>query len=204
MASILAKKYTENPFVKDGTFVVPTRMKSSGVIETAGPLVLADTNTGEVMHAAEIRKRIEVDSDRFVKLFVAHLDAFFDLKPGTIRLMTALIDELSQARYAHGDSIYLNYNKVREYFVRKEASPPAKATFFSAMAELTEKGFVAPSVDTNLWFINPAVFFNGDRVRFVTELKRKRQTAEKRRQELEAAGQEPLALETPQEPQEGS
>ena len=59
------------------------------------------------------------------------------------------------------------------------------------MTELTEKGFVAPSVDTNLWFVNPAIFFNGDRVRFVTELQRKRKS---RMQELEAAGQTKLDL----------
>lgn len=190
--SILRKKYRENPFV-DGRFTVAMRNKSE-VLDTAGPMQLVASQTGEAIDVAEIRRVKTIDTERFVKLFVGQLDAFFDLKPGTVRLMTALIDELSQARYAHGDTIYLNYARVSDYFERHNAKPPAKATFFSSMAELTEKGFVAPSVDTNLWFVNPAIFFNGDRIRFVTELRRKR-AAERRREELEAAGQSRLNLE---------
>lgn len=59
------------------------------------------------------------------------------------------------------------------------------------MAELTEKKFVAPSTDMNLWFINPAIFFNGDRIRFVTELRRRKVSAQER---LEAEGQQALPL----------
>ncbi|MCH8491299.1 MAG: hypothetical protein LAT81_15420 [Oceanicaulis sp.] len=174
----------------EGRFAIPMRHKSE-VVDTAGPLQIVSSETGETMDVAEIRKRKVVDTERFVKLFVGQLDAFFDLKPGTVKLMTALIDELSQARYMNGDTIYLNYNRVTEYFEKRNSKPPAKATFFSAMSEMTEKGFVAPSVDTNLWFVNPAIFFNGDRVRFVTELRRKRTTTAQR---LEAAGQQILPL----------
>lgn len=188
--SILRKKYKENPFVQDGTFSVPMRSKTD-VLETAGPMVLTDSTTGEAMDVAEIRRRKTVDTDKFVKLFVSHLHAFFDLKPGTIKLMTALIDELSQARYMNGDTIYLNYARVVEYFERHQTKPPAKGTFFSAMAEMTEKGFVAPSVDQNLWFVNPAIFFNGDRVKFVTELRRKRTS---KTEQLEAEGQQRLEI----------
>ena len=188
--SILKRKYRENPFISERGFSVPMRQKGE-VVQTAGPLQLIDSGSGEVMDVAEVRRVKVVDTERFVKLFVGQLDAFFDLKPGSVRLMTALVDELSQARYAHGDTIYLNYQRVSEYFTRKNVKPPAKATFFSSMAELTEKGFVAPSVDTNLWFVNPAIFFNGDRVRFVTELRRRRTS---KMQELEHAGQGRLEL----------
>lgn len=189
--SILKRKYRENPFLSSPTFTVPMRHKSE-TLETAGPLAVMSTETGEVLEVAEIRRRKVVDSGRFVKLFVNHLDAFFDLKPGTIRLMTALLDELSQARYMNGDTIYLNYSRVVDYFERKGVKAPAKGTFFSAMAEMTEKGFIAPHIDTNLWFINPAIFFNGDRVRFVTELRRSKH---KRQEQLEAAGQQRLSFE---------
>lgn len=186
---ILHQKYKENPFVQKGVFRVPTKTRTD-MLETAGPLAIVSQD-GEMMQAAEIRRRRVVDSDRFVKLFVAHLDGFFDLKPGTMKLMSALLDELSQARYANGDTIYLNYGKVVEYFERKGVKAPAKGTFFNSMAEMCEKGFVAPSVDTNLWFINPAIFFNGDRVRFVTELERKRTS---HAELLEAKGQQRLQL----------
>lgn len=189
-SGILRHKFKENPFVEGGVFRVPTKTRSE-MLETAGPLALMSQD-GETLQVAEIRRRKVVDNDRFVKLFVAHLDAFFDLKPGTMKLMSALLDELSKTRYINGDTIYLNYAKVVEYFERRGVKPPAKGTFFNSMAEMCEKGFVAPSVDTNLWFINPAIFFNGDRVRFVTELKRKRVS---QADQLEAKGQQRLLLE---------
>jgi hypothetical protein len=189
--SPLRIKHKTNPFVTgDGQGLVVYKTKGE-TLETAGPLVVSDSKTGEIYSTAQIRQTKIVDGERFVKLFVRHLDAFFDLKPGTVKLLMALIEELSHARYAHGDTIYLNYSKVVDFFEAKGTKPPAKGTFFSAMAELTEKKIVAPSVDLNLWFVNPAVFFNGDRVRFVTELRRKRLS---KTEQLEAAGQGALRL----------
>lgn len=189
--SPLKIRHRTNPFVNDDGNGLIVYKKKGETLETTGPLVVSDSQTGEVYSTAQIRQTKIVDGERFVKLFVRHLDAFFDLKPGTVKLLMALIEELSQARYAHGDTIYLNYNKVVEFFQSKGTKPPAKGTFFSAMAELTEKKIVAPSVDVNLWFVNPAVFFNGDRVRFVTELRRKKLTETEK---LEADGQQALQL----------
>lgn len=186
---VLKTKYSESPFTADGRFQVPIRSKGERM-DTAGPLALVDGHTGEMQDVAEIRRVKAVDSERFVKLFVGQLHAFFDLKPGSIKLMTALIDELSQSRYMNGDQIYLNYQSVREYFERNGAKAPAKTTYMTALAELVEKGFVAPSVNQNLYFINPAIFFNGDRIRFVTEIRRKRSKQEK----LEDAGQQRFEL----------
>lgn len=187
--SVLQKKYEESPFMAEGRFQVPIRNKSEK-LDTAGPLALMDTQTGEVQDVAEVRRVRNVDSERFVKLFVGQLHVFFDLKPGTVKLVTALIDELSQTRYMNGDQIYLNYNSVKKYFSKNGAKAPARTTYLTALAELVEKGFVAPSVDANLFFINPAIFFNGDRVRFVTEIRRKRSKQEK----LEDLGQQRLDI----------
>lgn len=187
--SILKQKYKENPFMRpDGSGVVVYKNKTTKV-DTTGPLSLTDTHTGEHITGAQIRRVELVDSERFVKVYVANLDAFFDLKPGTMRIMTAVLSEVADARNAHGDTIYLNYNRVKEHFEAKDMKAPARPTFFSAMAEMVEKGFVAPSVDTNLWFINPTIFFNGDRIRFVNEYVRVKKT---RLQALEDAGQQAL------------
>ena len=95
-------------------------------------------------------------------------------------------------RYVNGDTIYLNYSKVVSISTG-EGEAPAKGTFSTRWPRCV-KGFVAPSVDTNLWFINPAIFFNGDRVRFVTELQRKRLS---KAEMLEDRGQQRLMLDEP-------
>ena len=182
---ILSTKYEESPFTSDGRFQVPIK-KSSQQLDTAGPLVVQDTLTGETQSVAEVRSTRIVDSEKFVKLFVNHLDVFFDLKPGTIKLMTALIDEISKTKNIGEDQIYLNFKSVKGYFESHDAKPPTRATYMNSLAELVEKGFVAPSINPNLFFTNPAIFFNGDRVRFVTEIRKKKKTST---QALEDAGQ---------------
>jgi DNA-binding IclR family transcriptional regulator len=47
-----------------------------------------------------------------------------------------------------------------------------KSTFFKGMAELLEKGFLAKSANPNMFFLNPAMMWNGDRFRFVQEYQR--------------------------------
>ncbi|RVR17290.1 hypothetical protein EOL35_25750, partial [Escherichia coli] len=53
--------------------------------------------------------------------------------------------------------------------------------------ELIEKKIIAKSVDKIVFYINPAIFFNGDRARFVTEVIKKKEEIEKNQllQELE-------------------
>lgn len=179
----LKTKYEENPFVVDGRFQVPMR-KRLKKLDTAGPLSVSDGQGGEV-RTAEIREVITVDNEQFIKLFVGNLNVFFDLKPTTIKLVTAVISELSNKKYINGDQIYLNYKTVCDYFEKHDSKAMSKPSYMTALAEMTEKGMIAPSNLQNLFFINPAIFFNGDRIRFVTEIRRKKSA----REELEKAGQ---------------
>ena len=71
---------------------------------------------------------------------------------------------------------------------------PSSATYYRVIEELIAKGFIAPSENTHLFFFNPAIFFNGDRVRFVTEIRRKKVSAQER---LERQGQAALPLDQP-------
>lgn len=183
--SIIKTKYAENPFTATGVFTVPKRMKGTKV-QTVGPMAMTDSHTGETMGVAEIRKVAEVDSDRFVKVFVGQLNAFYDLKPGSMKVLTMVLHEVARPQNMNSDRIYLNYEMAVEHFEAEGARPPAKGTFYAALAELTEKGFIAPATKLNLWFINPAIFFNGDRIRFTVELRKKRMSAAEK---LEQAGQ---------------
>ncbi|MDE3240993.1 MAG: hypothetical protein KGN33_18710 [Paracoccaceae bacterium] len=183
--SIIKTKYAENPFTLAGVFTVPKKMKGTRV-QTVGPMAVTDSHTGETMGVAEIRKVTEVDSDRFVKVFVGQLNAFYDLKPGSMKILTMVLHEVARPQNMNSDRIYLNYDMAIEHFESQDTRPPAKGTFYAALAELTEKGFIAPATKLNLWFINPAIFFNGDRIRFTVELRKKRMSAAEK---LEEAGQ---------------
>lgn len=186
--SLIRQRHAENPFATDEGFRVPTRTKSE-VIQTDGP---ASVMVGEERIAiAQIRKIKTVDSDPFVKLFTAELDRFFNLTPTALRIVTVLIQDIGKIRIGQGDQVYLTERSITETLESHGLKAPSSATYYRAMEELIEKGFVAASMNPPLFFINPAIFFNGDRVRFVTEIRRKKLT---RQEELESQGQQALPL----------
>ena len=86
--SLLKTRYAENPFINGDSFSVPLKKKAE-VIQTEGPAAV--TVGDERIAIAQIRRITTVDSDPFVKLFVAELDRFFDLSPSALRIVTVLI-----------------------------------------------------------------------------------------------------------------
>lgn len=188
----LQKRYTENPFTDESRFSVPMR-SGSVVLDTAGPLAVTSED-GERLEIAQIRQRKTIDTDKFVKVYVQHLDAFFDLKPGTIKVLTVLLEAMTDKQKFGTAEVYLNYNACVRFFEKHQSKPVSRPTFYSALEEMCLNSMIAPSVDQNLWFCNPAIFFTGDRVRFVTELKRKKAS---KQEKLEDAGQTRLNLPEP-------
>jgi hypothetical protein len=186
--SLLKQRYAENPFATAEGFRVPIRNKTE-VIQTDAPAAI--TVGEERVAIAQIRRITTVDSDPFVKLFTAELNRFFDLTPGALRIVTILIKDIGNIRLGDGDQVYITEKSIAETMEANGIPAPSTATYYRAMEELISKGFVAPSTNAPLYFINPAIFFNGDRVRFVTEIRRKRLTAQEK---LEAAGQKALPL----------
>ena len=127
-----------------------------------------------------------------MKLFTDQLDRFFDLTPTTLRIVTVLLQNIGQMRLGDGDLVYLTEKNIGDALRQHGLKPPSSASYYRALEELITKGFIAPSEDHPLYYINPAIFFNGDRIRFVREIRRKRMT---KTEQLESAGQEVLPLE---------
>jgi len=191
--SLIKQRYAENPFATEDGFRVPIRNKSE-IIQTDGPAAVTVGN--EQIAVAQIRRITTVDSDPFVKLFTAELNRFFDLTPTALRVVTVLIQDIGRIRLGEGDQVYLTEKLVSETLVKNGMKSPSSATYYRAMEELIEKGFIAPTTNPPLFFINPAIFFNGDRVRFVTEIRRKKMT---KQEQLERAGQQALPLDQPEQ-----
>lgn len=163
--------YAENPFVEQST--VTTRRKRTVVVK--GNKAIVDGETGQTEDLAEVVMVREVDDQQFVKLFTQNLRIFFDLTPGALKLLQVVLHQVQ--RTPNHDQIMLNLAVVEDYFTRSHLEPMSKASFHRAIHELLEKKFLAESVLTGLYFINPHLFFNGDRVRFVQEFRRKRANA---------------------------
>lgn len=164
--------YSANPFLDAST--ITTRRKRTVMVK--GGKAIVDKETGQAEDMAEVVMVREVDDQQFVKIFTQNLKVFFDLTPGAMKLLQVVLHQVQQT--PNSDRIMLNLAVVEEYFTQSHQEAISRASFHRAVHELLDKKFIAESVLIGLYFINPHLFFNGDRVRFVQEFRRKRANAD--------------------------
>jgi predicted DNA-binding transcriptional regulator len=111
---------------------------------------------------------ISVDEDQFIKLFTKDLAIWFDLNKSGMRVFAALLTVI-QKEAIRRDLVYLDRTDeaIEEFKIQK-------TTFFNGIEELLAKGFIARHVSSGWYFINPTMFFNGDRARFVKEYRKEK------------------------------
>lgn len=159
-----------NPFIKG---IVYKRGVKRTVVKKGKAII--DTETGELEDLAEIVQIQEVDATKFVKLYTADLKKFFSLTPTAQKLLHIVLDQVQDA--PQSDMVTLNLPLALDYFDRVYGSKIVKQTFYTAVVEMHKKGFLARSAfHSEQYYINPAIFFNGDRIRLVKEYRIKRQT----------------------------
>lgn len=176
------KVHTENPFL-DGVGY-NTRRKTEILYD--GHQAVVHNETGEVLedHLAVARVRL-VDSDQFVKLYLENLHVFFDLGKAAQRVAEFVLHMVGTRAIGRGE-VLLAFSEYETYYATRTGG--TRPTWLRGLQELASKNLIARSPTKNVWFINPAVTFNGDRARFITEIRRKKSQAEK----LEERGQQRL------------
>ena len=150
--------YKENPFWE------PTEVKvGKKFIRVAGGTHVSEG--GAVEHSG-IHIVQEVDKEEFVKLYTKNMRAFFDLKPSTQKVLQAVLHQVQQN--PNLDAIYLPWFEVQDFSKRHEFKI-SKAAFHNSINEMLEKGFMAEAEAPSKYWINPHLFFNGDRMTYIKE-----------------------------------
>jgi predicted transcriptional regulator len=155
--------YAKNPFWKPYEIDVGAKK----ITISGGTLV--DTGSGEAMNYAGIHKVEYVDEDRFIKLFTQNLRVFFDLSPASQKVLQCVLSTLQESPNSEG--IFLPWFTVEDYSKAHNLSV-SRATFHRALKEMLSKGFLAESENQNYYWINPHLFFNGNRMMFVNEYRK--------------------------------
>jgi hypothetical protein len=155
-----------NPLLQAGDVPVKRRRVRSGLAEKT----LVDLQTGEVTAASVLHQIEEVDSDQFVKVFAAGLIATFELSKTAARVFQTVLQEYEKTPMHGGfaDSVHLAWF---DEGLSGRSCGISEKTFQRGLKELLAKGFLAPKSPTIFW-VNPALFFKGDRVMFVREYRR--------------------------------
>ena len=146
-------RYDENPFI--GKTEITTRKKT--VIIGKGNNVLIDQDTGD---------------EQFIKLFTQNIGLMFELTSAGNKAFIFL--SWSIQKYSIGkDLVPLTTFELENFIKENKKYEMSIATMRRGIRELAKAQIIAPSKKIGVYYINPNFIFNGDRLRFVTEIRRK-------------------------------
>jgi len=177
----------ENPFIKDlvypkGGGTMKTGNKSMPIGGNAASWVskkmgLVDKDSGEVIDDQVVMRTVKtVDKEHFVKVFEAGLGAIFNLSKRAQEVLhfmlkvynaQALGGEQDQLSFSFEEAQLAGYSRKRQ-------------TWRSGMNELMYQEFMVPARRGNDWYwINPTLFYRGDRVTIVNQFVKKKESQTK-------------------------
>lgn len=178
---------TVNPLVEPRQVLVKKRYVRTGKSEE-----LVNTTTGEVSHVSAIHQVEERDDAEFVKVFAAGVSAAYDLNRTAQRVFQAVLAEYERTPMTRGFADTVELFWFGDGLSGRDVGMSEK-TFQRGLKELLAKGFLAPK-STSLFWVNPSLFFKGDRVMFIKEYRRRVVSDDQaKRDALEKKGQQRLA-----------
>lgn len=162
-----------NPLIEPQTVHVKKKWVKSGRSD-----VLLDPKTGELAQGSVISTLRKVDDAQFVKVFASGVTAAFDLTKTAARVFNLVLREYENTPLTGGYADSLTLYPYSENVAGKDVPmiggrqiDMSVKTFQRGLAELLAKNFLYPK-QPHVYWVNPALFFKGDRVRFVTEYER--------------------------------
>lgn len=157
-------KAEKNPFLDETQRSMV--MKRKGVLVGVGRKLLMDQDTGEMSELKMLGQYHEIDQESFVKIYRKQVSVFFDLSRTGNKVLGFVLSKVEKDT----DEIYIYIPDLMEYCEWGE-----KRQAYRGLAELTSANIIWPSTKPNIWFINPSVLFNGNRVAFIQQYKIKSQ-----------------------------
>lgn len=168
-------KNKENPFLKEAVEqiqnnIVKKYKNSAGYGEKA-VLQAFNPDTGEMLGHTTFIRQIEVDEEQFTKFYLSQFSAFWNLKSQSIKvfgyIMTKLIPKQDMFIFLMDEcKNYTNYKGEKSIYI--------------GLASLVQNNIIARGPSDSLYFINPMVAFNGDRVTFAkTYVKKQKEKTNK-------------------------
>jgi|ASRO01.1.fsa_nt_gi hypothetical protein len=160
-------KHVNNPFVENAIKRVEenTVSKKRFLKGSKGVEQTIINRDGEITGHTAFLQQVEVDEDKFAKLYLSQFSAFFDLTKPAIRVFGYIMTQLIPNK----DHVFIVLDDATKY-----TSYKTKNSVIEGLTRLCEVGILARTTTSFKYFINPLVFFNGNRVTFAKTYVRKR------------------------------
>lgn len=123
---------------------------------------IVDNGSGEVLGqgVAAFYEFEEIDSSRFVKLFLAGMKQASGLSKAGLSVFELVYQQIQEK--PNIDKVELNF-----YTVSKKITGIAERTYQRGLRELLDREFLFKSPSDGVFFVNIRYMFNGDRLAFV-------------------------------------
>ncbi|WP_113626261.1 hypothetical protein [Pectobacterium peruviense] len=168
-----------NPFCFETELKVETRKKNLTV--SRGTELIERKDTGK-SYFANIVHTQEVDKEEFIKLYTSQIKAYFDLTKTAYKVFFIFLRIYQDA--IGKDHFYLSCKKAISLAEKIDHFVLSESIFYRGIKELIEKRIIAKTNEKNWYFINPAIVFNGDRARFVSEIVKKKEMMEEQHESI--------------------
>jgi hypothetical protein len=160
------KVYVSNPSLSDS---LPTRISHSKPTKLGDAYMVAP-GTGEVISSGAFAfvQDKEVDNEEFVKIYLAGIRKYGELKKAGATLFEYIYEAMSGVDAKDKDTVEINL-----FFVQRWRPAVTRPTYFRGMKELLDKGFIFRSPSADVYFVNVRFMFNGNRLVLVQSYRRK-------------------------------
>ncbi|MFU0605772.1 hypothetical protein [Klebsiella pneumoniae] len=162
-----------NPFCFETEIKIETRKKNLTVLRGTELIERKDASKS---YFANIVHTQEVDKEEFIKLYTSQIKAYFDLTKTAYKVFFIFLRIYQDA--IGKDHFYLSCKKAMSLAEKIDHFVLSESIFYRGIKELIVKRIIAKTNEKNWYFINPAIVFNGDRARFVSEIIKKKEVME--------------------------
>ncbi len=151
--------YKSNPFLE--SLRVPLAPKSNMFVKRDEAII--NLSSGNIQEDVLLTgKRKYVDGEHFVKIFVKEMEAIFDLTLPAQKIFTYMLSKVEYDDKLHFDikdcKVSLKYKSESQIFI--------------GIKELMLNRFIAKTSWTNVYWINPKIFYKGDRLVILREYRK--------------------------------
>lgn len=161
-------RYRENPFYTEAEARRMAAGQLVGVVRRRGRGVTTiDSISGEVLteNQAIFAQEDEVDTQTFVKTFSGAMKEFFKLEESARKVFEIVWYQIE--RHPNQEQITLHETMAEEYGIKR-------STWFKGIITLIDREIIARHVIPNVYFFNPKLAWNGDRMMFMRRVVRKK------------------------------
>jgi len=162
------ERFKENPFVEQAIEDITIVKKMHFITpKDKNEIQMIVSQSGVIEGQTAFLRYVEVDEDKFAKLYLSQLASFWELSKPAIRVFSYMLNILKPKQ----DSFILRMDECLEYTGYKH-----RKDINNGLSALIEAKIVARSNYEFEYFINPLVVFNGDRVTFAKTYVKNRQS----------------------------